>query len=82
MALACLVAHRNQLGRHLVGMGQCQLGRLGAPMESMELGSMALVAALERKEESLAFQGSLVGKQGEKLASLEDRSLVGPPLVE
>lgn len=30
-------------------------------MESMELGSMALVAALERKEESLAFQGLLVG---------------------
>lgn len=68
-------------------------------MESMELGSMALVAALERKEESLACQGSLVGtkplsagvdwgkvykdlQQVEKLASLEDRSLVGPPLVE
>lgn len=68
-------------------------------MESMESGSMALVAALERKEESLAFQESLVGtkllsagvdrgkvykdlQQVEKLASLEDRSLVGPPLVE
>lgn len=60
---------------------------------------MALVAALERKEESLAFQESWVGtkplsagvdwgkvykdlQQVGKLASLEDRSLVGPPLVE